>query len=237
MKILVINPVSTKRWDEPDRKLYQEYAASGTQVDLVSLDEGPPTVETRAWEEEASFRTLEVIRRKAWGYDAIIVNCFSDPGVRAGRELTSIPVIGPGEVSLLTACSLGQKFTCLTVTREYTPILEEKIRKHGLDSRLASIRPIGVPVIELDRDFERVKSLLSAQARLAVDNDGADTLILGCTGMGGLAAEIHHQVGCPVVDPVATSVKWAEMLQSLKLSHRRSELAHLHMGQATSSLG
>ena len=37
--------------------------------------------------------------------------CFSDPGLEALRELTSIPVVGPGAAALHLAAQLGTRMT------------------------------------------------------------------------------------------------------------------------------
>jgi Asp/Glu/hydantoin racemase len=45
----------------------------------------------------APFVVQAVIDAAAEGFDAVIVDCTSDPGVDAARRMVTIPVIGPGE--------------------------------------------------------------------------------------------------------------------------------------------
>ena len=100
------------------------------------------------------------------------------------------------------------------------PIVMEKVRKLGLSDRLASIRTIGIPVLEL-MDRPRVKSALLEAVRKAISEDGAQVMVLGCTGLVGLAAEVQRELGVPVVDPSMASLKLAETLIELKLTHSK----------------
>ncbi|MCD6477727.1 MAG: hydantoin racemase, partial [Candidatus Aenigmarchaeota archaeon] len=97
MKILVINPVGTSRWDESDKKIYQRFTFPETEIDVVSLDEGPISIETRKAEADVIPRIVEVALKNHEKYDALIVNCCADPGVDVIRSLIDKPVIGPCE--------------------------------------------------------------------------------------------------------------------------------------------
>ena len=48
------------------------------------------------------------------GFDAVIIHCFIDPGLRAARERVRIPVVGPGEVTLRAGASLNRKIGMVT---------------------------------------------------------------------------------------------------------------------------
>ena len=49
------------------------------------------------------------------GFSAVCVDTMSDSGVSALRSVLSIPVVGPGRTSMLTALSLGNKFSIVTM--------------------------------------------------------------------------------------------------------------------------
>ncbi|MBM3587030.1 MAG: hypothetical protein FJX33_04315 [Alphaproteobacteria bacterium] len=46
-------------------------------------------------------------RADAEGFDAVLLGNIVDPGLRIGREIAGIPVLGLCEASLLTACQMG----------------------------------------------------------------------------------------------------------------------------------
>jgi len=66
--------------------------------------------------------------------------------------------------------------------------------------------------------------------QLAIEEDGAEAICLGCAGMSGLEQQLEDQLGVPVIDAVAAAVKMAESLVSLgktnskRLTYRVPEL-------------
>lgn len=53
---------------------------------------------------------------------------------------------------------------------------------------------------------------------LALRQDRAEAIVLGCAGMADLTAELRSEFGVPVIDGVAAAVKQAESLVSMGLS-------------------
>ena len=53
----------------------------------------------------------------------------------------------------------------------------------------------------------------------AIAEDGADTIMLGCTCMSPAADAIAARVDAPVLNPLSTGYKATEMALSLGLSH------------------
>ena len=49
------------------------------------------------------------------GYDAVCIDTVSDSGMYALRSRLSIPVIGPGQAAMHTACMLGHRFSVITM--------------------------------------------------------------------------------------------------------------------------
>ena len=222
-KILVINPVGTDLWDESDKEYLSKFLSKGFQLDVRSLKYGPHSLESSFDVVLASpFIVEEVKKAEIEGYKAIIINCFLNPGIEAAREVTSIPVVGPGEASIYLACMLGEKFSILGLggtvgSKEYTKL----VRSLGLLDRLASVRTIELPVLELDRDREKTFGLLVEAGKRAIEEDGADVLILGCTGLTGFEKELEKELGVPVIYPGLVALKFAETLVRLGISHSK----------------
>ena len=101
--------------------------------------------------------------------------------------------------------------------------VRDKIAATGLELHLASIRAIEVPVVDL-HDDEKLLEKTVAEGRAAIEKDGADSLIIGCTGMFGLAESVHDELGVPVIDAGAAGIRMCEML--VKLGLRQSEIAY-----------
>jgi allantoin racemase len=160
------------------------------------------------------------------GVDAVVSNCMDDPGVEAAREMVSIPVIGPCETSMHFAAMLGHRFSIIGVMEADERPFHDHARKAGLEDRLASVRAINIPVLELE-DRDRAVSALVEQSVNAVIEDGAHVIIFGCTGMAGMAQAVEEGLrergitDVPVIDPAKLAFKMAEALADMGLSHSK----------------
>jgi len=85
-------------------------------------------------------------------------------------------------------------------------------------ARFASIRGIGTPVLELNRRPDLTVRKIVREAKIAVAEDGADVIVLGCTALARLAERIR--LNLPVVNPALSALRVAEMLISLSLRRR-----------------
>ena len=211
---------------ELDRRgrLLRQYAAPGIEIGIGDTAEGPASIES-AVEEYLCIPSMmrRAVELEQEGWDALILGCYGDPGLDAMRELLSIPVVGPGEATALVAASLGHRFSILTITRSAVALIERQMRNVGVGEKLASVRAIDIPVLQLHHDRQRTVSAALAQGRKAIEDDRADTLILGCMSMGFLeiAEAIAPELGVPVLNPARVSLKWAEAMVGAGLSHSR----------------
>jgi allantoin racemase len=58
---------------------------------------------------------------------------------------------------------------------------------------------------------KKLKESTAREARAAVEEDGAEVIVMGCTAESGFADELSRGLGVPLLDPVVTSWKFAEM--------------------------
>jgi allantoin racemase len=214
---------------EVDRRLAYARSLVGpdTEVDFAVPKEGPGSIETRADAAAAVPALIDAVRRaEANGYDAVIISCFSDPGLDACREMVSIPVTASAQASMHVAAQLGSRFSVISPGSRRSSRGYDNPRKYGLWERFASVRLSGLSVMDLARDRERTLERLAEVGRLAVDEDGADTLVLGCMSMAfhGIDRELAARVGVPVVNPVPASLMLAELL--VRCGLRQSPLAY-----------
>lgn len=221
MKIFVINPNTSASMTRHIEVELKRIKRPDTKLTVVCLDRGPETIESAYEEALAVPPTLELVgRANAEAYDAIIIACFSDPGLDAAREISKIPVIGIEEASLHMAAMLGARFTILTTKKERIPSKKKDVYRIGLEYFLASVRGLGLSVAETDADPERTKRLVFEVARRALEEDGAEVIILGCAGMAGYAPELESKLKVTVLDPTAVALKVAEAMVDLGLSHQ-----------------
>ena len=214
MKILVVNPVGHPKWDEQDRELFLSSASPETDVDVVSLPRGPPSVESPEAHAEVIPLVVERALELHRGYDAVIVNCFLDPAVDLLKGILKIPVVGPCEASLALASMLSRKIAIVTVGNEALWMIEERVRALGYSSYLVSLKGIELTVLQLDENPEKTKSAVVKKAKEAV-NEGAEVIVLGCTGLSGLAKTVQEVINRPVIDPSGAALKMAEAMVKL----------------------
>ncbi len=204
--------------------LLKKYAAPGTETGIQDVPEGPASIESM-YEEylsiPATVRAAIALEQDGW--DAIILGCYGDPGLDALRELISIPVVGPGEATALMAASLGHRFSIITITDSVIAFTERLVRNAGVGDKLASVRAIDIPVLELHDDREQTIDATIREGRRAIEEDRADTLILGCMSMGFLevAEAVAPELGVPVLNPGKSSLKFAEALVGAGVTHSR----------------
>ena len=222
MKILVINPNTSQSMTDHIRNELLPIKRPDTDLTVICPEKGPETIESAYDEAYAVPPTLEWVKKaNQEGYDAVILACFSDPGLHAAREISEIPVVGIEESSFHVAAMLGAKFSVMTPRKARIPAKEEEVHVRGMNHFLASVRSLDLSVAETDSDPERTKKRVFEEATKAVAEDGAEVIILGCAGMAGYAGEIEERLNVKVIDPTAVALKIAEAIVDLGLTHSK----------------
>ncbi len=147
--------------------------------------------------------------------DAFILACWGDPGIEAAREITAKPVVGIAEASLYVANMLAAKWSVVTTLHRAREVAEKTVQKAGMTERCASIRTTSLSVLDTQNERAHTVDFLVAASKLAIEEDGAEAICLGCAGMSGLEKQLEERLGVPVIDAVASAVKMAESLVSL----------------------
>lgn len=212
----------------PDTAALAAGLGPGVTVTQSAIASGPASIESAFDEAIAVPPTLAEIKAAAdSGAAAIVINCMGDPGLPAARELVSVPVLGPGQTSMHLASMLGHRFSILTVLDQLVSVDEEKAATYGIAGRMASVRSVGIPVLDLENNQDKLIGALTEQGLRAVRDDGAHVLILGCTGMFGVAGRLHAELaehgehGIPVIDPIPATLQVAAALARSGLTHSK----------------
>jgi allantoin racemase len=208
-RLLVVNPNTSPEMTETIRGSAAAAAqAIGVEVDTVCPTNGPESIEGRFDETISAYWTLDCVMQVHAQYDGVVVACYGPhPAIEGIREATCVPTMGIMEASVLYALPLGSRFSIVTTSPRWQPLLEEGIKLLGVEARCASVRSSGLAVLDLDRlPSDEVCARLATEARAAVETDGAEVILLGCAGMAGLQASVAAEVDVPVVDAVWAGV-------------------------------
>jgi allantoin racemase len=226
MKLRIITPITTHRFATVDAFL--PLIRSDTELSHVEIDHGPASIESDYDEMLATPATVaRIIEAEREGMDAVIINCMGDPGMQAGREVVRIPVIGPCEATMHMASMLGHTFSVITVMKSLRRQFENQAKIYGLQDKLASVRAVEIPVLDLELDQNRLVRTLADEAQLAVEEDGAHVMVFGCTGMIGAAQAVEQELAArgypdvPVIDSMVWAVKLAEAIADMGLRHSK----------------
>ena len=193
----------------------QSPAAATTLVPLTAT-RGVPYIASRAEAQIGGAVALEMLAEHHREVDAAIIAAFGDPGLLGARELFDIPIVGLAEAAMLTACMLGRRFAVVSFARALGPWYEECVAMHGLSGRCAGIRLLEGSFRDIGAVQEEKEALLVQLALRAVEEDGADVVILAGAPLSGLAAKVAQRIPVPVVDQVVAAVKQAEALVALR---------------------
>ena len=158
------------------------------------------------------------------GYAGVLIDTVSDSGMRALRSRLNIPVVGPGEAAFAAAMMLGKKFSVLTMWPEWFPLYEKTLTEYGWWKRVASLRSIDTrpDVTELLAGKEEVIfDALKEEAIAAIEEDGADCIVLGSTTMHQSAKFLNDSLPIPVLNPGQVAYKFLETLIELGLTQSK----------------
>jgi len=215
---------------ERRRAYLQANAAPHVTITVHGAAAGYPSIESERDAVAVSPHILAGLQRaEAEGASAGIVGCFSDPALDACRETMRIPVVGPGQASVMLALQLGERFSIMTPLETGERRQWPRLRAQGVADRLASVRGVGVTVVDLARGSNAAMERLAVVGRRCIEEDGADVLVMGCMSMAfmGVDRELSRSLGgAPVVNPVLAALKTAEAMLALGLSHARTAWPH-----------
>jgi len=227
MKILNLLPaIDAGFWSEEMTAYTSKFLMKDTQVDSWFLDAGPSSIEG-AYDETlaAAAVVLKCVEAEKAGYDAIFINCFGDPGVHAAREAVKIPVFGGFEPVVHYALGTSEKISIITVLPEVIPLLHAGIAKAGLRDRFGKVRYVSMPVLHLG-DLQELIDALIEESKKAIEEEGAGTIVLGCTGMVGVKEDVEKALqdmgySVPVMEAAQSAMVMLETFVRMGITQSR----------------
>ena len=223
MKIKLINPNTTQSMTDKMALSAQGVLSPGTELIAVSPAFGPPSIE--GWYDEAMAvpgLLSEVMKGEREGVDAYVIACFGDPGLYAARECAKGPVLGIAEAAMHAASMIASRFTVVTTLSRTVGMAWHLAERYGMTRFCKNVRAIDVAVLALDEPGSEARQLVLDACRLAMREDGAEVIVLGCAGMVDFCQALQRELGIPVIDGVTTALKMAESLVSLGLGTAKS---------------
>lgn len=208
-RILVINPNTNPAVTARIRAVGERIVDFDTTVTAVNPETGPFAVETPEEREAAIPGVLSMIAEGGrQGFDGYVLACFDDIGLQAARGMVDGPVVGTCEAGIAAVRALAGRFSIVTTVVAAVPVIDTLLRRYGARD-LCTVRAAGITVAEAATgESDR----LAATIRAAIEEDGAEAILLGSGGLTGRAEELAAGLSCPVVDGVAAAIRMTEAL-------------------------
>lgn len=216
MKLLIINPNSSEKVTSNLKNIV--VPPPETELEFYTApSEAPPEIDgaaTSAKSEEVVLPDL-ISTNAVENYDGFLVCCYLDhPLVHSIRKLTSKPVLGIMQATLLWGLANQRKLFVLTSVSAWEPLIDQGIKDFvGTDEfpikRFEHTRALNVSVLDLSEPAEFKK--ISDKVTQFLDEFGSDIncVLLGCAGMAGLDEKLSTAFpGIEFVDSVKVGVEY-----------------------------
>lgn len=227
-RILWVNPVGSTAFDADTAALIDRVRRPAFTPIVRSLEHGPPHLEYHTYEHEAAGPMLELMRdADDHGFDGAIIGCFYDGGLREARELCRMPITGMAEPAMAVAATMGHRFSIIVGRRKWIPKMADNAVVYGHERRLASLRSVEMGIPEVAADPDGFFDACIREARLAVERDGAEVVVLSEIATPEFWERAATEVDFPIVDPGVACWKWAEMAADM---YRTAGYTHSKIG-------
>jgi allantoin racemase len=230
LRVAIIAPVGCDTYNQRLLQAVTPVIPPDVQVEVRNLAQGTPHIQDRCdWLRNGPAVIDLAVALEKEGFAGIWLSDFDMCGVEAAREAIDIPIVGGFPTSACTALLLGQRFSIITILPSTVAMQRGHPQAYGLEDSFASIRAIDCPVDQLDNlDVVLDKAFIAGLA--AVQQDGAQSLLLGCTGFVGVAARLQRRLSdalgayVPVVDP--NQAGFSALVSLVRMRLRPSRLCY-----------
>lgn len=211
-RIVVLSPVNEIIGVDARRDLG---LATGCTVDFVASPGAPPHIES---DEDVSIALPYIVsalnRTMTPDVGAVVIDCMADPGLYSLRRTTGVPVLGPGSCSIMVASSIYSSFSILTVSEVACDLITRLAHACAQGEALASVRSIDTCVGSLGSTTETVVSRIATEITGAIEHDGAEAIVLGCTSLIQVGSRVRDLLPLqwrkvPIIEPLPLALKLA----------------------------
>ena len=221
IKIMYLNPVGFDAYDAFFAEMIKKHKFPNSEIHVASLPSSVglmDNLEYRTYNALIASDLIKATRQASIeGFDALIIGCFYDPFLLDSREISGdMIVVGPCHSSIEIALKLSNSFSVIIGQKKWQHEMQSTIIEYGFGDHLASFRDVAMTVSEFQVDHGLTEKKLMEASRLAIEEDGAESIILGCTLEFGFFEKIQNEFNIPVIDPSFAALKQAEQSAILK---------------------
>ena len=222
VRIMYLSPIAPRGGhDDLFAGMARDCKRPDTEVHVTSLPEAIghfSHIEYRSYEAIVTAGIIRATRAASReGFDALAIGCFYDTALHDAREISGEMIVtAPCIAACEIAASLSNRFGIIVGRRKWVHQMNATVRELGHGDRLAGFYHVELGVTEFQEDHARSERRLLEAGQRAVEEDHAESLILGCTMEVGFHEEMASRLGVPVLDPSMAALKRAEYAAHLK---------------------
>lgn len=217
VKVMLLNPIGAAGFNDFVVETVLNHKDPSTRVTITSLANRIGGTQTLAYPSIRPLLYGEMIRvclqARKENYDVLIINCFGDPMVDELQQIAGddMVVLGARQVAVQAALKISSKYAVLLpYDMKSSPDL---LHQHVVADTRAAVAHLVVDMVFNNdltpMDVESLHERLATQGKLAIKENGAEVLVLGCTAMIGCWQGLMRAVGVPVIDPTVAALRAA----------------------------
>lgn len=230
LRIAIIAPVNTHQFNDLLLRAVAPVLPPDVDVTVHNIDEGHDCIQNRTNWLQNGYPVVKLAKTlQDLGVDGIWLSDFDMCGVEAAREVIDIPIIGGFPTSAFTALGLCQRFGILTILPSTLAMQQGHVLTYGQQDNFAGIQAIDCPVDQLSNVDVVVAKSFPVALKL-IQTQGAQALLLGCTGFVGVAEKLSAllsealQAYVPVIDPNQAGISY--LIGLVRMGLRPSRLCY-----------
>jgi len=205
--IIVINPNSNEAVTLGlDDALQPFRFPGGPGIECLTLAEGPFGIESQFHSDQVILPLVRLVESRP-DASALVIACYSDPGIDVCRAAASVPVFGIQESGLLTAMARGDRIGVIAIAAPSVARHRKYMRRMGVLDRVVAERSLDMSVDETARGSRTFERLTEVGSQLV--EDGAEAIVLGCAGMARHRQPLGQVLDVPVIEPTQAAVAMA----------------------------
>ncbi len=206
--VALINPNTSARITAEMVAIAHDGAGPLLQVRGLTAPFGAPLITTEAALDEAA-RAVIALAPQIMA-DAVIVSAFGDPAADELARTMTQPVVGIAEASMRAAAAGGRRFAVVTTTPALVRRIEARAAKLGFADCCVAVLTTDGDAAVLMSDPDALERAMRELAQTAIDEAGAEAIIVGGGPLGLVARKLRGKLRVPVIEPIPEAVRHIE---------------------------
>lgn len=220
-KVMYLNPVGIADTDQMFADMIAANKLPGTEAHVTSLNpaDGAFThIEMRSYEAMVTPGIMRATHAATnEGFDALAIGCFYDTALHDAREVSGQMVVtAPCVAACRLATNLSNRFGIIVGRQKWVHQMHSTVVSHGFGGACSGFYSVGLGANDFQVDHDLTKNRLRDATRRAIEEDHAESIILGCTLEIGFHQQLEAELGVPVIDVSIAAFKEAEFAAEMK---------------------